>query len=190
MPVQSQFDRQIWNEEALAALPGDGYNVEVIDGRLVMSPENAPEHGELCARIFLSLGEYVRRCHLGAVWDSGTGFWMHNRNCRAPDISFPAKERLAGLSHPLTRFFEGAPDLAIELLSPSNTRDEMRSRLDDYFRSGTRLAWIVDPKRKIVVVYHSLEDTVQLSQNDVLDGENVAPGFRLLISELFTDWPW
>jgi len=73
---------------------------------------------------------------------------MSNRNCRAPDISFVTKARMRQLRfiHSRRSFFPGAPDLAVEVLSPSNTRSEIDERLRDFFASGTQIAWLIDPE--------------------------------------------
>jgi Uma2 family endonuclease len=79
--------KKIWTEAQLQALPEDGYNHEVVDGRLVMSPKNNFYYGFITARLLTALLTFVEARRLGAVLDSSTGFWMKNRNCRAPDIS-------------------------------------------------------------------------------------------------------
>src|SRR5688572_19199882 len=102
--------RKIWTDVELQALPDDGYLHEVVNGELVMSPKNNPEHGEICARLLTALRTFADAHKLGPVWDSSTGFWMHSQNCRAPDVSFVSKNRLLGLKRPLRKFFQGAPD--------------------------------------------------------------------------------
>src|SRR5258706_1715606 len=113
---------KVWTEADLEALPEDGYTHEVVNGELVMSPKNNWQHGYLCVRLMFALESFNREHRLGAVFDSSTGFWMANRNCRAPDISFVRKERLRGLKQSAPSFLQGAPDLAVEILSPSMTR--------------------------------------------------------------------
>src|SRR5205823_533902 len=115
-----------WTEAELEALPEDGYIHEVVNGELVMSPKNYWYHGRICTRLITAISIFVREHRLGAVLDSSTGFWMCNRNCRAPDVSFVPKSRLESLGFKPSerRFFPGAPDLAIEILSPNNTRIE------------------------------------------------------------------
>ena len=81
-----------------------------MDGELVLSPKNNPEHGEICTHLLTALFLHAQAHKLGAVWDSSTGFWMRNRNCRAPDVSFVSKARLKGLKRPARQFFRGAPD--------------------------------------------------------------------------------
>src|SRR5688500_14556089 len=162
--------RKKWKEEELQALPDDGFNHEAVDVELVMSPKNNPEHGQICMRLAAALHMHVEREKLGAMFDSSTGFWMENENCRAPDISFVSKERLRGLKRPLKKFFRFAPDLAIEVLSPNNTRAEIQERLRDFFASGTKLAWIIDPESKSAEVCYSLEKRKLVGPNGELNG--------------------
>ncbi|MGF1492571.1 MAG: Uma2 family endonuclease [Microcoleaceae cyanobacterium] len=82
---------------------------------------------------------------LGALFDCSTAFKMNNGNKRSPDISFFAKERLQGMTELPTGFLEGAPDLAVEILSPGNTVEEIDERITDYFENGTRLVWVISP---------------------------------------------
>src|SRR5687767_7462908 len=91
------LQKKVWTEEELQALPEDGYMHEVVDGELVMSPKNNWYHGEICADLLMAMRAFAKQHRLGAVWDSSTGYWMQNLNCRAPDVSFVSKERLKGL---------------------------------------------------------------------------------------------
>ncbi len=124
--------KKFWTQAEVQALPEQGFNHEVVDGELVMSPKNDFFHGFISARLSAALLAFVQVKRLGAVLDSSTGFWMKNRNCRAPDISFISRARLEALEfRPSTRlFFPGAPDLAVEVLSPNNTRGEIDERLN------------------------------------------------------------
>ncbi len=180
----------IWTEKELQALPDDGYIHEVVDGALVMSPKNNFEHGDVCARLLTALNTFARARKLGVVLDSSTGFWMHNRNCRAPDISFIAKARLRGLKRPPAAFFEGAPDLAIEVLAPSNAPAEISERLADFFASGAQMAWIIHPEEQFVEICHSPVQRKILGSGAVLDGEQLLPGFQYPIADLFKEWDW
>src|SRR4051812_43509074 len=124
MGLAVQKAKKDWTEEELQKLPDDGYSYEVVDGELVMSPKNNFQHGTICTRLILALKLYNLTKRLGAVLDSSTGFWMQNRNCRAPDVSFVLKSRLDALQFkPSTKaFFPGAPDLAVEICAPSNSK--------------------------------------------------------------------
>ena len=190
MPVLDT--QKIWTEAELEALPEDGFIHEVVDGELVMSPKNNFYHGEICSRLLAALVSFNDTHKLGAVLDSSTGFWMQNRNCRAPDASFFPKARLRalGFGRKTARFFPGAPDLAAEILSPHNTRHEMDQRLKDFFASGTKIAWIIDPETESVEVCHSLTRQTLVGPGGFLDGEDILPGFRYPIAELFKPWDW
>lgn len=182
--------RRVWTEAEIQALPDDGYNHEIVDGELVMSPKNNWQHGDICARLLSALHAHVRKHRLGAVFDSSTGFWMANRNCRAPDISFVARERLRGLDRRAPAFIQGAPDLAVEVLSPDLTPRELDARLRDFFASGTRLAWVIDPGREFAEVCHAPDRRRLVPANGTLDGEGILPGFTFPVAELFTGWDW
>ena len=172
--------KRLWTEAELQALPEDGYMHEVVGGELVMSPKNNFQHGDMCVRLLTALSHHARAKRLGVVLDSSTGFWMGNDNCRAPDISFVCKERLRGLKRKEAKFFQGAPDLAVEILSPSNTRREVDERLNDYFSSGSRLAWIIDPDRELVEICHSPAQRRLLSTGGSLNGEDLLPGREIV----------
>lgn len=184
--------KKVWTEEELQALPEDGYMHEVVDGELVMSPKNNWFHGRICTRLLVAISTFVNQHRLGAVLDSSTGFWMFNRNCRAPDISFVSIARLGvlGFKPREKRFFPGAPDLAVEILSPNNTRAEIDERLRDFFASGTQIAWVINPDMESVEVCHSLTQRKLIGAGGFLDGEHLLPGFQFPIADLFKEWDW
>lgn len=184
--------RKIWTEAELQAMPEEGYVHEIVNGQLVMSPKNNFQHELICQRINFALDNFNRLHRLGGVFGSSMGFWMANRNCRAPDVSFIPKTRLLQLGFkPDTKtFFPGAPDLAIEVISPGNTRAEIDERLDDFFTSGAHLVWIIHPNEQFVEVCHSLTERRIVASGGFLDGENLLPGFRLPVADLFKNWDW
>jgi len=183
---------KIWTEAELQALPEDGYSHELVEGEIVMSPRNDSFHGDICTRLIAALLAFVERGRLGAIWDSSTGFRMSNANVRAPDVSFISRARLqvAGFRRSTRRFFPGALHLAAEVLSLHNTRQEINERMEDFFSSGTVLAWIMDPESKRVEVCHSLADGRWVGSDGFLNGEDVLPGFRHPVGDLFKAWDW
>jgi Uma2 family endonuclease len=147
MSVTFAQPRKVWTEAEIQALPNDGYIHQVVDGELVIGPKNNFQHEDIRAELLTALRTYAKAHRLGAVLGSNFGCWMENRNCRAPDISFISKARLLSMGFtPSTRkFLPGAPDLAVEILSPSNSRSEIDHRLKDFFASGTQISWIINP---------------------------------------------
>src|SRR3989442_12734216 len=177
MSAAVETARRVWTEAELEALPEDGFIHEVVNGELMMSPKNNYTHGDICAQLLIALGTHAKAHKLGAVWDSSTGFWMRNRNCRAPDISFVSKARLKGFRRSARQFFPGAPDLAVEILSPNNTRAGMDERLADFFASGTRAPWIINPETESVGICSSLTQRNMLGSGGVLERESLLPRF-------------
>jgi Uma2 family endonuclease len=184
--------KRVWTEADLEALPEDGFIHEVVDGELVMSPKNNFQHENIFDRLYPVISAYNRKQRLGVVRGSSAGYWMHNQNCRAPDISFIPRARLEALGFkPNSRgFFPGAPDLAIEILSPNNTRAEIEDRLRDFFASGTQIIWIINPDSESVEVCHSLTQRKLIGSGGFLEGEHLLPGFRYPIADLFKEWNW
>ena len=192
MIAATETSPKVWTEEELQSLPDDGFNHELVDGELVMSPKDNFIHGRICSRLLIALGNFNNENRLGVMLDSSTGFWMFNRNCRAPDVSFIPKSRLEALKfNPSSpKFFPGAPDLAAEILSPNNSRSEIDRRLRDFFASGTQIAWLVDPDTHSVEVCRSLTQRRLIGPGGDLDGEHLLPGFRYPINDLFKEWDW
>jgi Uma2 family endonuclease len=175
-----------WTDEAFMALPDDGHHYEIVDGELIDMGNSGAKHGYIAIILSSALFAVVMAKKLGALFDLSTAFQMKNGNKRSPDISFVVKERLQGLNDLPDGFLEGAPDLAIEVLSPGNTVEEIHQKLMEYFDSGTRLAWVIHPKENYVLVYRSAQEPDRLLKLiDFLDGEDVIPGFSLPISTLF-----
>lgn len=187
-----ETSRKIWTEAEIEALPENGFDHEIVNGELLMSPKNNFQHERIRTRLLFALEAFNRSQHLGVVLGSSAGCWMENRNCRAPDISFIPKERLLrlGFKFSTRKFFPGAGDLVVEIISPSNARSEIDLRLKDFFASGTQIAWIVYPDNECVEVCHSLTDRKLVGTSGFLDGEHLLPGFHYQIADLFKEWDW
>ena len=192
MIAETKTAKKVWTEAELQALPEDGYVHEVVDGELVMSPKNDFFHGSICTRLSFALEDFNRAHKLGVILDSSTGFWMVNRNCRAPDISFVTRERLIslGFKRSTRKFFPGAPDLAVEILSPNNTRAQIDERLKDFFASGTQITWIINPDEECGEICHAPDKRQLIGVGADLNGEHLLPGFRYPIADLFKEWDW
>jgi Uma2 family endonuclease len=179
-------------ESGLQALPEDGCVYELVEGELVISPKDRSIYSDICIRLTAALLAFAETRRLGAVWDSNTGFLMSNSNVRAPDVAFVSRARLKDHERRQVtrRFFPGAPDLAVEILSGNHTRAEMDKRLKDYFSSGSHLAWIVDAEAQQLEACRSLTERRWVGSAGFLDGEDLLPGFRYPIADLFKDWDW
>jgi Uma2 family endonuclease len=120
---------------------------------------------------------------LGQVFESSTGFRLPSGNVRSPDVSFVAANRFENDEAP-EGFCPLAPDLAVEVLSPSDDVREVLDKVGEYLQAGVRLVWVIDPKARRATRYRSLNDVRTLGPDDALDGEDVVPGFRCPLSEI------
>ena len=175
---------RIWSDDELLALPKDGYDKEIINGEMIVSPAGS-DHGAIIMAIAGPLHMYAVKKHLGRVLDGQTGCRMSSGDLLSPDVSFVSTARWE--AHRKTRavFFPGGPDLAVEVLSPDDSLRILKKKIFQYFSDGTRLAWVVHPRKRCVTVYHAPTSADILTVNDVLDGEHVVPGFSLKIAHLF-----
>ena len=178
----------VWTDETYMTLPKDGHDYELVNGELRDMGNSGMEHGEISAYLAGVLAIYVRQHKLGTVCDSSTAFTLKSGNKRSPDVSFVDKTRLQGLTRPPRGFFPGAPDLAVEILSPHNTVAEIHDKIVEYFENETRLLWVIHPAEKYGLVYHAPEPDRLLRPQDQLDGEDVLPGFTLTVAELCAEW--
>jgi len=184
--VENQPEKKIWTDAEFMALSRDGHRYEIVNGELIDMGNSGAKHGYLAIILSAALFNCVSTQKLGAMFDSSTAFKMKSGNKRSPDISFMAKERLQGLDDLPDGFLEGAPDLVVEILSPSNTVEEIHNKLVEYFENGARLVWVIHPKENYVLVYQSAQSPDRLLKStDSLDGEDIVPGFTLPIADLF-----
>ncbi len=181
--MQSQH---LLTAEEFAALPDDADGKqELIRG--VMSVREAPpsiSHGWIQHKIGHLLYDYVAPRKLGIV-AVDPGFVLERRpdTVRAPDVSFVRVQRIPRDTMPV--FLDGAPDLAIEVLSPSNTKREMAEKVAQYLATGARLVWLVDPEACTVTVHRPDHDAELLNVGDLLSGHDVLPGFQCPVAEIF-----
>ncbi len=185
-PAVESLEKRIWTDEEFMALNRDGHRYELVNGELIDMGSSGAKHGYVAVILISALFPLVLDKKLGALFDSSTAFKMKNGNKRAPDISFFAKDRLQGLTDIPAGFLEGAPDLAIEILSPNNTVEEINDKLVEYFENGSRLVWVINPYQHYVLVYRSAQEPeCLLKSTDCLDGAEVVPGFSFSVADLF-----
>ena len=171
--------------EFLAAELPEGKS-ELVRGEVRMTPPPGGSHGTAVSNLTVLLGPYVRQQRLGRVFGDAVGYELVRlpHTVRVPDASFVRAERLPpdGVRPGLFKF---APDLAIEVLSPSTRASELEEKLHDYTVAGTSLIWVVDPARRTIMTIASDAPVRWLSEGDTLDGGAVIPGFACPVAEVF-----
>ncbi len=173
--------------DVLAALEAPRKRIcELIDGVLV---EKAMGYSEsvLAAYLIVPLYGFVRPRNLGLMTAPDGTIRLWAGRVRIPDVAFFSWDRIPGRRLPAEPIPTLAPDLAIEVLSRSNTPAEMRLKRQDYFTAGVLLVWEVDPDARTVSVYTAPEGPTVLTEADTLDGGSVLPGFTLPLRDLFAE---
>jgi Uma2 family endonuclease len=172
--------------EDLPYVMPDEERCELVAGKLIREPLPGEEHGWVAAAILGRLFAFVREHRLGRLYAAETGFVLARDpdTVRGPDAAFVSHYRASTVIR-RGPYFEGAPDLAVEVLSPSNTRGEIAAKVSEYLAAGAEAVWVIDPRSRTVSVHRPGSDPQSLRREDVLDGGSVLPGFRLPVAELF-----
>jgi Uma2 family endonuclease len=159
---------------------------ELVRGEIrVMTPAGAA-HGLVAGTIFAALNAFVESRQLGVCFPDNTGFLLPGLGdtVRSPDVAFVRAERLPdqGIG---PGWMNVAPDLVVEVLSPTETASELEEKLRDYRAAGTRLAWVADPTARIVSVRPTSAPESWVTEAETLDGGDVLPGFSLSVTRVF-----
>ena len=187
MPVRRRPPQEkIWTAQDLLALADDENRYELVRGRLTMMTPASTRHGKFAARLVGALVSYIEKHSLGEVYTAEPGFELESdpQTIRAPDVAFVRQERIPPEGEP-EGFWAIAPDLVIEIISPSETAKMVHEKVADYLRAGTQLLWLIYPASQTVMEYRPPMEARRLTIEDDLDGSNVAPGFRYPLAKLF-----
>lgn len=143
------------------------------------------DHGSIVINVSFFLTGFVREHHLGRATGAETGFQISRDpdTVRAPDVAFVRADRVP--SGPTPGFFQGPPDLAVEVLSPSDPAGEVLDKVQQWLDAGCQAVWLIDPQRRTVAVYDAGQHQVLRSDTDELTGGDLLPGFRLLLADIF-----
>ena len=172
--------------EELMQLPDDDLRHELINGELITMPLPKLPHGRVEARLGAPLAQFVWDHDLGDVYFGDGGFQLtwNPDTVVGPDISFISKERLEQAGD-TPSYWQGPPDLAIEVFSPEYRPGKVSKRISLLFSGGTKQVWIVDLKHRTVAVYRSESDITTFSGSDYLEAPDLFPGFRISLDRIF-----
>ena len=180
-PAPAVEENLLTAEEYWATCNGD--QNELIKGKVVEFMPPGGEHGEIAGIIFSCLLSFVRKNKLGRVFVE-SGFRLTSRDVRSPDVSFVRTENLPDGRAPRA-FIEGAPTLAVEVISPGDEWSKVEEKVQLYLAEGTLAVWLVEPQMQTVTVRTATEARVYDS-GSTLPGEPALPGFKLLLKEIFS----
>lgn len=176
--------RQLVTAEELFNMPNQG-RCELIRGELRMMAPAGWDHGRILVNISTRLDTFVRERKLGWVLGAETGFLLKTNpdTVRAPDVAFIARERIPS-DREQSVFFPGPPDLAVEVVSPSDRYSDVDDKVTDWLDAGCRMVIVVNPRKRTVAVHRGGSIQV-LRETDVLEGGDVVPGWTLPLAAIF-----
>ncbi len=177
---------QLMTADDLLQMPNDGFLYELIRGELRRMAPASYRHGKIIINITLALGQHVRDHQLGDVYAAETGFKLTSNpdTVRAPDVAFVRRERVESVGD-MEGYWPGAPDLAIEVISPHDLYTEVEEKVIEFLDAGAGMVLVVNPRKHTVTVYRALANISILTEEDTIDGEEVVPGWSLAVREVF-----
>lgn len=176
--------------EEFMNLPDDDLRHELINGEVIAMPLPKLPHGRAAMRLGGPLVNFVSDHDLGEFFISEVGFQLtwNPDTVLGPDLSFISKERLKEAGE-VEGYWQGSPDLAVEVRSPGDRRGKVNKKIARYFDAGTKQVWIVHPKHRTVTIYRSESDITTFTGSDYLEAEDLFPGFRLSLDRIFGPTP-
>lgn len=161
----------------------DSVQIELDEGELITMPPAGEEHTHLEVELISELRNFAKKHNLGRVYSGDAGFRLRDDTVRAPDVAFVRRERVESIRG--RGFIKGAPDLAIEIFSPTDSLRQLGRKVKQYLAAGCHTVWVVHPSRKEVDVYESTGSDRTLTAEDMLEAPDLLPGFSVKIAELF-----
>ena len=177
--------RRPWTGEELSRLP-EGWRYEIDEGELVIMAPAGFERTDISGRVTVLLGQFILSQGLGKILTAEPGFRLRRdpETLRAPDVAFISNERIALIADP-KKFSEVPPDLAVEVLSPSNAQVDMGRKVEQYLAAGVRSVWILDPDKRTLTYHRPEEAPVTLADPEAVIEDPCLPGFRCRLAELW-----
>ena len=170
--------------QELLEMPDDGFRYELVRGELRKRPYAGRLRGKYAMRIGASLATHVTANGLGETYAAETGFKLESDHVRAPDVAFVRRETEEATEE-TPGYFPGPPDVAVEVISPTDRYTEIEEKVADYLAAGALAVIVVDPRRRTVKVHRTPTDTTLLTTSDTLHLDDAIPGWRLRVSDIF-----
>lgn len=170
----------------LLNLPQDGVRYELVKGELLQMSPAGSRHGRIANMMTFLLTQFVRQHKLGVVYAAETGFKLQENpdTVRAADAAFVTQKRIPSEGEP-EGYWAIAPDLVVEVVSPSDSALLVQAKVTDWLEAGCRLVWVVYPDTRTVTEYRSLKEVQVLTADQSLAGGEALPGFSCAIAEIF-----
>ena len=175
---------RLMTADDLLQMPDDGFRYELVRGELRKMSPAGRIHGRHAGYIHISMGSHVLRNDLGETYSSDTGFQLAADHVRAPDASFVRQERIDTMPD-TPGYVPGPPDVAVEVISPTDRYTEVEEKVADYLEAGTLAVVVVNPRNRTVRVHRSPTDVALLTESDTLEVDDIIPGWQMPVSDIF-----
>lgn len=175
---------KVHTADQLWALPDDGFRYELVRGELRRSMATGHRHDKQAMRVAAPMAIFVDKHDLGEVYAAETGFRLADDHVRAPVVAFVTKDRVVEAGEE-DGFWPGAPDLAVEVVSPSERYTDVEEKVFDRLDAGVRMVAVVNERRRTITVVRSRTEVRVLVEGDTLDGGDVVPGWQLPVADVF-----
>lgn len=182
----STVAKKLMTVEEFVALPDppDGSMLELDEGEVVVMPSPKGRHGIICLTVGSLVRNHVRANKLGHVASNDSGVILSRGPdvMRGPDVAYYSYERVPAVPED---YFEIAPDLAVEVVSPDDSYSKLQKKVRQYLKFGVRMVWVIDPGVGAITVHTSSDLSRTLDNGDTLDGGDVLPGFSCKVADFF-----
>jgi Uma2 family endonuclease len=172
--------------DELLRMPDDGFRYELVKGELRKMSPAGHEHGTVAMRFGWRIAQHVEAGSLGAVYAAETGFLIASDpdTVRAPDVAFVSRKRLDEIGN-VQGYWPGPPDLAVEVISPSDTYTEVEEKAIEWLKAGTLIVLVLNPRKRTAAIYRSMNEIVILDEHASLDLADIVPGFKVAVKDIF-----
>lgn len=157
---------------------------EYIRGNLTKKNMPNAKHSGIATRLAIEIGIYLKKNKIGRIYNEA--HFQIGNDKRIPDVAFVESAKIPETGEP-EKFWNFAPDLAVEIVSPTDFYQDVLEKIDDYFAAEVKQVWLINPEKETLTIYFSLSETKLLTKNDILTCEEILPKFSLKLSEIFVD---
>jgi Uma2 family endonuclease len=176
--------RRIRSEESVNRFLMKHKNYEFVGGKLEKKSMPNAKHSGIAGRLTIEMGIYLKKHKIGRVYPEA--HFQIGADKRIPDVAFVSTERIPQDGEP-QKFWDFAPDLAIEIVSPTDFYQDVLDKIYEYFKADVKQVWLINPEKEILTIYFSFAETKVLSKTDTLTCEEILPKFSLKLSDIFID---
>lgn len=172
------------SEESVNRFLMKNKNYEYVGGKLEKKSMPNAKHSGIAGRLIIELGIYLKKQKIGRVYPEA--HFQIGEDKRIPDVAFILMERIPKNGEP-QKFWEFAPDLAVEIVSPTDFYQEVLDKIYNYFKADVKQVWLINPEKETLTIYFSFDETKVLLKKDTLKCDEILPNFSLKLSDIFID---